>query len=83
MAGPALETDTIRSHGLAKTNGLKNILAETLKVFRSFLLGLGTQTILLLLGLGELALEAVLPSMAPGPDQEDINVKKPSLLRKD
>lgn len=81
MAGPALETDTIRSHGLAQTNGLKNI--PNIKGFRSFLLGLRKQTILLLLGLGELALEAVLPSMAPGPDQEDINVKKPSLLRKD
>lgn len=35
------------------------------------------------LGSEELALESVLPSIAPGPDQEDINLEKPSVLVKD
>lgn len=81
MAGTALKTD-IRSHGLAKTKGLKHSLAEALKGYRSFALGLGRQTILVQLGSEELALESVLPSMAPGPDQEDINLEKPSVLVK-
>lgn len=52
------------------------------KRLRSFQAELGRQTILVLLDLEDLAPDSVLSLMASGPNQEDINLEKPSMLVK-